>query len=98
MLHALASVVNFMDLAKCKSLMKAFITSQFNYCLLIWMLHSSQLNNRINEIHGKGLRLVYKDNKLTFNDLLEVDEIVTIHQRNLQILATVIFKVTRFLK
>ena len=31
-LHALASVVNFMDLAKRKSLMKAFITSQFNYC------------------------------------------------------------------
>ena len=34
-LHALARVVNFMDLAKRKSLMKAFITSQFNYCSLI---------------------------------------------------------------
>ena len=34
-LHALAKVVNFMDLTKRKSLMKAFITSQFNYCPLI---------------------------------------------------------------
>ena len=39
-LHALARVINFMDLAKRKSLMKAFITSQFNYCPLIWMFHS----------------------------------------------------------
>ena len=39
-LHALARVVNFMDLAKRKSLMKAFITSRFNYCPLIWMFHS----------------------------------------------------------
>ena len=65
-LHALARVVNFMDLAKRKSLMKAFITSQFNYCPLIWMFHSRQLNNRINKIQERALRLVYKDNnKLT---------------------------------
>ena len=49
-LYALARVVLFMDLAKHKSLMKAFITSQFNYCPLIWMFHSKQLNNRINQI------------------------------------------------
>ena len=34
-LLALARVVTFMDLAKCKSLMKAFITFKFNYCPLI---------------------------------------------------------------
>ena len=88
-----ARVVNFMDLAKRKSLMKAFITSQFNYCPLIWMFHSRQLNNRINKIQERALRLVYKDNKLTFDDLLKLDNSVTIHQRNLQILATEIFKV-----
>ena len=59
-LHALARVVNFMDLAKRKSLMKAFITSQFNYCPLIWMFHSRQLNNQINKIQKRTLRLVYK--------------------------------------
>ena len=74
--------------------MKAFITSQFNYCPLIWMLLYMQLNNRINKIHERALRLVYKDNnKLTFNDLLELDNSVTIYQQNLQILVTEIFKV-----
>ena len=54
-LHALARVVNFMDLAKRKSLMKAFITSQFNYCPLIWMFHGRQLNNRMNKIQERAL-------------------------------------------
>ena len=39
-LHALARIVNNMDLSKRKCLMKAFVTSQFNYCPLIWMFHS----------------------------------------------------------
>ena len=81
-----------MDLAKRKSLMKAFVTSQFNYCPLIWMFHSRQLNNRINKIQERALRLVYRDNKLAFDDLLKLDNSVTIHQRNLQILAAEIFK------
>ena len=76
-----------MDLAKRKSLMKAFITYQVNYCPLIWMFHSRQLNNRINEMHERALKLLYRVNKLTFNDLLELDNSVTIHQRKLQILA-----------
>ena len=81
-----------MDLER-KNLMKAFITFQFNYCPLIWMFHSRQLNNRINKIQERALRLVCKDSKLTFDDLLKLDNSVTIHQRNLQILATEIFKV-----
>ena len=93
MLHALARAVNFMDLAERKSLMKVFITSQFNYCPLIWMFPSRQLSNRINKIQERALTLVYKDNKLTFDDLLWLDNSVTIHQRKLQILATEIFKV-----
>ena len=65
-LHALARVVNFMDLEKRKSLMKAIITTQLNHCPLIWMFHSTQLNYRINKIQERALRVVYKDNdKLT---------------------------------
>ena len=57
------------------------------------MFHSRQLNNRINNIQERALRLVYKDNKLTFDDPLKLDNSVIIHQQNLQILATEIFKV-----
>ena len=40
-LHALARIAHYMDFEKRKSLMKAFVISQFNYCLLIWMFHNS---------------------------------------------------------
>ena len=42
-------------------LMTVFITSQFSYCPLVWMFHSSTQNNGINKIHEKALILIYKD-------------------------------------
>ena len=53
-----------MSLEKRRTLMKAFIQSQFNYCPLIWMLHSRTLNNKINRIHDRALRTVYSDYKI----------------------------------
>ena len=82
-----------MDLPKRKVLMKAFVTSQFNFCPLIWMFHSRTLNNRINNIHERALRLTYKDNQSSFKELLEKDHSVTVHHKNLQALVTEIFKV-----
>ena len=67
--------------------MESFIISQFNYCPLIWMIHSRGLNNKINRIHERALRIVYDDNRSSFEDLLNKDKSVTIHQRNLQQLA-----------
>ena len=57
-LHALTRIVNYMDFSKRKCLMKPFVTSQLNYCPLIWMFHSRELNNRINRIHERALSLV----------------------------------------
>ena len=38
-LNALARTANYMDLSERKWLMKAFVTSQFSYCPLIWIFH-----------------------------------------------------------
>ena len=48
---------------KRRILMNAFITSRFSYCPLVWMTHSRTMNNRINIIHVKTLRPVYKGEK-----------------------------------
>ena len=56
------------------------------------VFHSRELNKHINKIYEQALRLVYRDNSLSFAELLDKDNSVTIHQRNLQILATEIFK------
>ena len=81
-----------MNLAQCRSIMKAFICSQFGYCPLVWMFHSRKINNRVNSLHKRALRVVYRDYNATFSKLLSKDKSVTIHQRNLQLFATEIFK------
>ena len=91
-LHTLARISNYMDLNKRMNLMKAFITSQFSYCPLIWMFHSRNLNNKINRIHERALRLVYQNN-LSFSELLDLDNSVTVHQKNLQVLVIEIYEV-----
>ena len=72
--------------------MKAFITSQFSYCPLILMFHSHNLNNKIKRIHERALRLVYQNN-LSFSELLDLDNSVTVHQKNLEVLVTEIYRV-----
>ena len=46
-LHALARISNYVSRDKLKLIMNTFVRSQFNYCPLLWMLHSRTLNNRI---------------------------------------------------
>ena len=83
-LHALARISHYMDLNKCRNLMKSFIASQLSYGPLIWMFHSRNLNNKINRIHALALRLVYQNN-LSFSELLDRDNSATVHQNNLQV-------------
>ena len=72
--------------------MKTFVDSQFNYCPLIWMFHSRRLDNKINNVHEKALRIVYSDYKSTFQELLDKDASFSVHHRNIQTLAIEICK------
>ena len=78
-LHGLARVSNYMSTHTLRIITKAFIESQFQYCPLVWMFHSRTLNNRINKLHERALRLVYKDDEYTFEQLQDKDNPVTIH-------------------
>ena len=82
-----------MSMNKLKLIMKAFIESQFGYCPLIWMFHSRKLNNKINKLQERALRIVYKDTHSSFEELLRRDNSFTLHQKNLQKLATEMYKI-----
>ena len=76
-----------MELGKGRILMNAFLNSQFNYCPVIWMCHSRALNNKINRLHGQCLRIIYNEQTSTLKELLEKNNAVSIHYRNIQALA-----------
>ena len=82
-----------MSLNERRTLMKTFIEWQFGYCPLIWMFYGIIVNKKINHLHERALRIVYKDYISSFEDLLKRDKSVTIHHRNIQLLAIELFKV-----
>ena len=82
-----------MNVSKKCILMNAFFISQFSYCTLIWMCHSRANINKINRLHERCLRIVFTDNQSSFETHLEKDSSVFIHNRNLQILATEMYKI-----
>ena len=73
-------------------LCKSMIKSQFAYCPLVWMFSFRQSNNLINKVHETALKLIYQD-KCNFEVLQEKHYNFSIHQRNLQVLMTEIYKI-----
>ena len=57
------------------------------------MCHNRTYNNKINRLHERCLRMIYNDKRSSFEDLLEKDNSVLIHHKNLPALATEMFKV-----
>ena len=72
--------------------MNSSFNPQFSYCRLIWMLHSRKNNNKIKHLHERCLRLIYSDKKSSYENLLEKDNSVSMHQKNIQALAIEMFK------
>ena len=46
---------------KRKPIMNAFFKSQFSNSPLTWMINSRKLNNKINRLHERCLRVAYND-------------------------------------
>ena len=74
---ALGRISKYLDLDKRKSLFKAFIQSQFAYCPIVWMFHDRGIEDKINRIHERALRIVYRDDNSTFKELFKKDGSVT---------------------
>ena len=66
---------------------------QLNYCPLVWMFCPRRSNNLINIVQERALRITYNDQQTNFKSLLSNHNEITIHQRNLQVLMTEIYKI-----
>ena len=93
-LSAIARLAKVISDHKKKVLIKTFFESQFSYCPLLWMFCGRTLNRRINRLHERALRIAYEDYESSFEELLIKDDSVTIHQRNLRVLALEMYEVS----
>ena len=82
-----------MELPKRHILMNAFCKSQFNYCPAVRIFHNRSLNDKINRLHERCLRIIYNDKHSNFEELLVKDNSVSIHHNNIHTLAIEMYKV-----
>ena len=93
-LNALARIAPFMNVSKKRIIMKSFIESQFGYRLrgmsvsiyrpLIGMFHRRGLNNKINRIHKRALRITYNNKSSSYGELPTKDRSVKIHHKRIR--------------
>ena len=86
-LSTLTRVAKFLTFKKKLILVKAFTESQFKHYSLVWMFHGRQINDNINKLHERDLRIVYNDTIMSFEEFLVEDETFTIDHQNSQLLA-----------
>ena len=59
------------------------------------MCHCRIINKKINRLHERCLRIIYGYKQSLFEELLGKDRSVSIHEGNIQILATEMYKVSK---
>ena len=59
------------------------------------MCYCRENNNKINRLQEIRLKILCDDTRSSFNALLEKDGSVSIHERNIKILVTEMFKVSK---
>ena len=62
-IKCLGRIRSRLNLSHAKILDSSFIFSQFNYCCLVWMFCSKTLQNKINQIQKRALRIVCNEFK-----------------------------------
>ena len=90
--NALAKVTSYMELPERRILMNAFFKSQFSYCSDIWIFYSRSLNNEINRLLERCLRIIYNDECSSFEELLVKVNSATEYHNNIYALAIEMFK------
>ena len=60
-LNGLSRIASCTTFDQRRLILNSFITSHFSYCPIVRMFHSRKLNERINHILERNLRIVYKD-------------------------------------
>ena len=83
----------YLDANKRKTIYTTMVKSQLTYCPLVWVFCPRSSGNLINKVPERVLRIAYNDQLTDFKSLLSNHNEITIHQRNLQVLMTEIYKI-----
>ena len=90
-LYALRRIRKCLTQDQVKPLHNALINSQFNYAPIIWMFCRKNQYLKIQQIHHKGLKVVFNSDD-GYDQLLQMSNGITIHQKHLHALICEVYK------
>ena len=96
-LSALLRRSPYLDSNKRKTIYSTMVKSQLNYCPLIWMFCPRWSSNLINKVQERALCITYNDQLTGLKSRLSNHNEITIHQRNLEVLMTEIYKIIYYI-
>ena len=75
------------------AIFKSFITSNFNYCPLIWHFCSQSSTKKLEKNQERALRFIYNDHSSTHHDLLKTANTEHLHVKRIKEVACEVFKI-----
>ena len=91
-IEALSRLSSYLYNSEKKLIFNSIIKSQVSYCPLVWIFCSRTSNNMINKLHERSFRIILNDYSSDFNILLENNNDICYHHRNIQALLIEAFK------
>ena len=71
---AVTKISSLMRFEQRKRIVDLFIISHFSNYPMVWMFHSRRLNNRIDHIHERALKIIYQGYNSSFKELPRKDK------------------------
>ena len=88
----LLRIRKYLALPKAELLCNSFIISCFNYCPLVWMFCNKAANKMIVSTHRRALSAVQMAFSQSYNELLVLNKVDTIHRKNFRLLIIEVYK------
>ena len=92
---ALSRLSNHPNDSQKRLVLNSIVKFQFSYCSLVWIFCSRTSNSLINKVHERTLRVILNDHESDFETLLQNNNDVCSHHRNIQTLLVEIFKIKK---
>ena len=89
----LTRLKNLVPTAAKLQLFKAVILPYLTYCHLTWHFCRASDTRKLERVQERGLRPVFRDSKSTYKQLLKRAKLLSLHDRRLQDIACLMFKV-----
>ena len=90
-LYTLRRIKKYLTQDQAKFLYNAFINSHFSYMPIIWMFCRKNQYLKIQRIHHRALKVVFNSDA-DYDELLQMSNEITIHQKHLHALICEVFK------